>query len=425
MTIYFQNKGLIDLDAVKTFGVSVKENKNPIGYFGTGLKYAIAVILRNGGNVVMYRGKKKYNFTVKTKKIRKEKFNIICLNDQQLGFTTELGKNWKMWMAFRELHCNTLDEDGVTTDDQLKALAGNTTIIVNKCSDFDDCYYNRNQIFLNTNPIIKSDDLNLHTGRTGKVFYRGVKVDTLNAMALFTYNLKNQITLTEDRTMRYSYQARNLIETFWAQECKNKELIKECLLANTDDYEKHLDFETEFTASPEFLQVVKEIRNSAQAFKINKSAIKLQNKLEPSTAIADVIRLNNLEQRMVDKAYSIIINLGYRNVKDYQMSVVIDLGTGIMGSADYDQIVLSHRCFTMGQRYVTSTLFEEYLHLEFKLRDCTYEMQTYLFDKIIELGELVLDDERLEVVEPVKQITLKPQIKSPGGCHYHDDEIPF
>ena len=38
MSVVFENQGLVDVRAIKTFGVSVKENENQMGFFGTGLK---------------------------------------------------------------------------------------------------------------------------------------------------------------------------------------------------------------------------------------------------------------------------------------------------------------------------------------------------------------------------------------------------
>ena len=43
MKIYFCNAEPIDLNAIAIMGVSVKTGDNPIGYFGTGLKFAIAM----------------------------------------------------------------------------------------------------------------------------------------------------------------------------------------------------------------------------------------------------------------------------------------------------------------------------------------------------------------------------------------------
>jgi len=44
--ITFENDGEIDLRAISQFGINVKTGDSPIGFFGTGLKYALAVLMR-------------------------------------------------------------------------------------------------------------------------------------------------------------------------------------------------------------------------------------------------------------------------------------------------------------------------------------------------------------------------------------------
>ena len=47
-------KGKLDLRSLSTFGLNAKPNTtNPIGYFGTGMKYAIAVLLRKHVSIEM------------------------------------------------------------------------------------------------------------------------------------------------------------------------------------------------------------------------------------------------------------------------------------------------------------------------------------------------------------------------------------
>ena len=127
--VVFTTPGLIPLEAFTTFGVNAKPNStNPFGYFGTGLKYAIAVCLRNGCKVVLWRGDIKYTFYVSTKDFRGKDFDFVRMKKEtrnfaglwassytQLPFTLELGKNWELWQAFRELETNTRDENGWTT----------------------------------------------------------------------------------------------------------------------------------------------------------------------------------------------------------------------------------------------------------------------------------------------------------------------
>src|SRR5262245_54522643 len=43
--LVFSNPGILDINLVKLLGVSVQESDSAIGFFGTGLKYAIASTL--------------------------------------------------------------------------------------------------------------------------------------------------------------------------------------------------------------------------------------------------------------------------------------------------------------------------------------------------------------------------------------------
>jgi len=164
--LIFENKGVIDIESITTFGVSSKEGKNPIGFFGTGLKYAIAVILRLGGTIDIYRETKRYSFTVKTKKIRVNEFNIVHMNGKPIGFTTELGKTWEPWKAYRELACNVYDEGGTvdsTEDDYPPHFCDNTTTIVVKCKELEEVHAD-NDIFITSKPLEESSKIEIHKG---------------------------------------------------------------------------------------------------------------------------------------------------------------------------------------------------------------------------------------------------------------------
>ena len=116
--VYFSNNEELDPISITTFGINAKNNDSAIGYFGTGLKYAIAIILREGCKIAINSCGNSYKFSLKEQTIRGKSFSVICMNGNPLGFTTELGKNWELWMAYRELHCNTLDEGGTITDSE-------------------------------------------------------------------------------------------------------------------------------------------------------------------------------------------------------------------------------------------------------------------------------------------------------------------
>ena len=75
--IIFENDGLIDKRSITTFGISSKENSSAIGYFGTGLKYAIAILLRENINITIYIGNERLEFT-KEKEL--ERINLEMAN---------------------------------------------------------------------------------------------------------------------------------------------------------------------------------------------------------------------------------------------------------------------------------------------------------------------------------------------------------
>lgn len=112
--IIFENSGEIDPRLISLIGVNVKERSNAIGYFGTGLKYAVACLLRWGEKLTVQSGLAEFTFDTEEAKIRGQSFGVLVMRSAvdhlQLGFTTDLGKRWEPWMVYRELWCNAHDE---------------------------------------------------------------------------------------------------------------------------------------------------------------------------------------------------------------------------------------------------------------------------------------------------------------------------
>ena len=54
--VIFENPGTLDPRALTIMGLNAKENTNPIGYFGTGFKYGVAIALRDNCNVLIQDG---------------------------------------------------------------------------------------------------------------------------------------------------------------------------------------------------------------------------------------------------------------------------------------------------------------------------------------------------------------------------------
>ena len=111
--ILFRNDGEIDPNALKLLGASTKRNdSSKIGFFGSGLKYALAYLLRKGIETRIFSGNKEIKLSTKRSRFRDQSFDVICVNGSETSLTTSMGVDWKGWFAVREIYCNALDEGG-------------------------------------------------------------------------------------------------------------------------------------------------------------------------------------------------------------------------------------------------------------------------------------------------------------------------
>jgi len=380
--IIFRNRGLIDLAAVRTLGVSVKD-EGAIGYFGTGVKFAIATILRGGGSVLLYRGKDEYLFGVKSQEVRGQAFDVVTLDGQELGFTTALGRDWKPWMAFRELACNALDEGGrYYSAPETGEIADDETVFVVHSEEFEDAYHNRGQIILESEPVYANEHIEIRHGHSPEVYYRGVRVGELFRPTFYTYNLLRKIDLTEDRTLKYQFEAQDLIARGLLA-CDREELLSGALACGDGFAEHYLSFPST-TAAPAFLRVAaglrKRLDNIANA---NPAAMKMARELALcDLGPEDSAALHPVEQTRLDRAKQFLASAGY-NVDAYPVMIVEDLGAGVYGLAKEGKIFIAKAAFQKGTKEVASTLLEEFVHLKTGYADETRQLQTWLFDELL------------------------------------------
>ena len=202
--IIFENDGEADINALLTFGVSVKDNDNPFGYFGTGLKYAIAVLLRTGHTIDIYIGGRRYSVYTEPTTIREQKFDLVYIDGASLHFTTELGVNWAVWEAYRELHCNCMDEDGTIYESSGVMPAVGKTVIIVDGTDIEAAFARRDTLVLPLATMKATEsagDVEMYDAPTSNLYYKGCKVAG-GKQYCKTYNLLRNQSLTEDRTLR-------------------------------------------------------------------------------------------------------------------------------------------------------------------------------------------------------------------------------
>lgn len=265
--IIFKNEGLMPLEAATTFGLNAKVGENPIGFFGTGLKYAIAITLRLGGTFRLFLGEIEYEFYVKTTDFRGKDFDVIRMKKrksrlgrwsyQALSFTTELGKHWEPWMAVRELESNMRDEvrgsscDYSSSYDVAQQLfpCVDYTVIMIECPEMEEAYDNLDQIFMPEKKLLfENSALQIFEGQSDYIFYRGLRVtDIEDRPSLFTYNFTLGVALTEDRTSKWTYIDRSTIMGTWL-DIQDQEMMEQVMSADEDkNFEGILDWDTPYT----------------------------------------------------------------------------------------------------------------------------------------------------------------------------------
>ena len=280
--IVFPNNGLMPLEAATTFGLNVKLGENPIGFFGTGLKYAIAVCLRLNGTFRLFLGEVEYEFYTKQEDFRGKEFGMIYmrkrhgllskwLSEEKLGYTTELGKHWEPWMAVRELESNCRDEGGVSYTyyggvypeymDHLtniqSSVGPDKTCIVIECPDMEKSYSHETVFLPESELLFENSMVQIFAGQSNYIFYRGLRVTDLAKPSLFTYNFTLGVTLTEDRTSKHPYvDGMNIMETIASQ--PSNDILKIIMHHDNEEfYEEGLSWDQPyFTPSTNYIATI-------------------------------------------------------------------------------------------------------------------------------------------------------------------------
>lgn len=261
-----------DLNSLCIIGLSAKVGANPIGRFGTGLKYALAVLLREGQRVIFHLHDKGEAWEVVALPIefRGQEAQQLALqytheNEEEgvttirLPFTLNYAQNWTVQMAYRELESNTRDEGGFT--DQVIAMhemPEGLTIEVQGQTYYDVAKYEADDIFLPRflKPLAETAWVDVYERDTDSRYYRGIRAGAFGGdrSCEFTFNMKTECRLSEEREVAawdYDYH----VAEFLSKQCEDVDLIRRILeSADEGSYIEGLEFASE--PSDAFIQAV-------------------------------------------------------------------------------------------------------------------------------------------------------------------------
>lgn len=398
MYAIYSNSGTLDIRALTVMGINSKPNSDsPIGFFGTGLKYAIAVLIRNGCSIGIYDGNgNEYIVTAESNKFRDKDFTMLRLqsltetsSSHNLPFTTELGKKWELWMALRELESNMRDEGGEFTLSQTAPTSEpNRVHIIVSGDKFINCVRNeRSTVFydlaVEDAQVNKLQGIEYAQRETRNIYYRGILVGTVpeGKKLRYTYNVTDLLDLTEDRTLKYQFEWDMALRVLFTHKAP-MEYVRDVLNNNANDI-KHGEFPTYSNGyRPEVVhEMIEATKRGAQLPKqMQQIVMRAQIEAEMNRAAA----LDDNAQEMLQEAITRLIASGYP-VDMYEIHPAQQLPDGALGLADYNKnrIMISQRCFEEGLENVMGTLLEEFAHLHYNYTDNSRTFQDWLLRQTI------------------------------------------
>jgi len=414
-----KNTGTITVEAITLLGASSKRgDETKIGYFGSGNKFALAYLLRNGYELNIYAGLKEFKIETIKKKLGDIEFDVLVIDGQQTSITTEFGASWELWQALRELYSNALDESGAGIE-----LVNDVTPIENEThfyikakpeitewvGRFDD-YFSDNKMVLFENKYGRI--LAKHNNKAN--FYRkGIKVLETNKNSLYDYDV-NYVTITEDRLVKYDW---NVSEKIWnlLYSCTIPDIIQNVLqnshisglLENSiNEYATLLtsDISEEFKLElkkgrfcsinmggyltdteklstrmlqPKLFDSIKYIledENLGGQFRVGRGGI-MYREFKPSP----------LHAATIQKAIEFFNESKFIEPLEYEIVCAIFDDKKINGYADNDndKIILSNIGIEQGVNYVIEIIIEEYIHLKYKVYDETRAFQDAIIRELV------------------------------------------
>jgi hypothetical protein len=238
--IQIQNEGEVEVAGFSLMGASSKDGESTIGFFGSGNKYALATLLREGVEFSIYSGVRKVSIETKGVEFNGSVYEQILVDGETTSLTTRMGPDWELWFALRELISNAKDEGGfsieVLEESECEPVEGKTIILIEE-GPFHG-------IIENLDTYIRGDGTNQLASvetRYGTVdviepldthvrnFYRkGISVMPRNEdECLFWYDF-GRIDINESRTYKYDFEVRERVESAIAG-LEDERLIREFL----------------------------------------------------------------------------------------------------------------------------------------------------------------------------------------------------
>lgn len=439
--ILIQNDGEIETNSFELIGASTKRNETgKIGFFGSGLKYSIAYMMRNNIDFRVFSGEHELKFTTTPEHLKEQSFDRICINGKPTSYTVTMGPTWKEdWFVLREIYCNALDENScqlVKSTETVSPSSSKTRIYIELTDKLErvinswDRYFSDERMpIFETTPVYTSNlgnedgsentrnqTVKVYSKTHGVIYRRGINVFEKDRL-LFDYEL-GYVNINEDRTAK-SMQFLDYVLVDMMGQMVSEDWVKSVLRTAEDDLpcaeynsmrwnspdtkisEKWTSF------SKENLLVVKEIsgryaeeisKSKKETFFIPSHFARDLKKNVPGVSVLGMGKVLGEDYfSEVDKTpkmeYLLKEVLASLKQMDYEVSYDIHVAEfeneDQLGAADVKEkkIYISRRTFDMGRREIALVIMEENEHIYSQKGDETRAFQTHIFSQWLKTME--------------------------------------
>lgn len=410
---------MIEPEALHLVGASSKRNdSSKIGQFGSGNKYAMAYLLRNGYELKVFSGTTEIKITTQKSTFRGDEYNVVYIDGEKTSITTEMGKDWQFWQALREIYCNAIDEGDFSMDfvQNMEPVEGETHFYIDTKKDVMEFVSNFDNYFAQNKEVL----FECEQGRILKkepgianVYRKGIKCYETNKNSIFDYDISN-ISIDENRLVSYSWK---IPEKIWdlIYRCTNKEVIMQVLHQSGDSnfLEGAIgDFSdiNSSNISAEFKECLKGINVCPKSFGGLLKPDEVHNHIIVPTKVFEAVRghindenvgesfrvgrggslwrqadLSELHLATLKQAEEFFKEVGCEEMLTYEIIGAIFDSKDILGYANKadEQIVLSDICLDRGINEVVNTIIEEYIHLKHGVKDNSRGFQTAIISEFI------------------------------------------
>lgn len=415
MYLKISNKGEVESQAFSLLGASTKlGSEGKIGMFGSGNKYALAYLLRNNYNILMFSGGTEITVGTVKKEFRENTFDVICINDKETSITTQSGPKWELWQAIRELYSNAIDEgvvDFKLTDD-VESDQNITSIYIEAKPELIELFNNIDDYFAMTKTVLFESELGKIYRKKNQetlIYRKGIRCYEATEKSLFDYDF-NDISINESRLIDSTFRMYELISTM-LYTTTNKEIIRKFYSEIGKDilemrcFGNFVSRKSETLSeewinllpcdyfAPEGLQMFMEENEIDRTYFMPMAMFKdFQNRFGEDRVCPSMRKtvggvfykeyeMNELQKAMLKDVLYFFEECNF-NI-DYQIEVVKFDNVHVHGKAIDNKILISCNAFDKGKEWLANVIIEEQIHLKYDVRDETRAFQDAVISELI------------------------------------------